>query len=74
MDAIIQRLQIESLNAQLSLLQLNCAYLAGRCASPDAMSEEAWELLELLEHAGTEAKIAQYVLGLLLGSAKPMWG
>ena len=49
MDAIIQRLQIESLNAQLSLLQLNCAYLAGRCASPDAMSEEAWETLNLLD-------------------------
>jgi hypothetical protein len=74
MDAIIQRLQIESLNAQLSLMQLSCAYLAGRCASPDAMAEEAWGLLELLEHVGSEAKIAQYVLGLLQGSAKPMWG
>ena len=55
-------------------MQLSCAYLAGRCASPDAMAEEAWGLLELLEHVGSEAKIAQYVLGLLQGSAKPMWG
>jgi hypothetical protein len=74
MDANVQRLQIESLKAQLSLMQLSCAYLAGRCASPDAIAEETWELLELLEHAGSEAKIARYVLGLLRGSYQPMWG
>jgi hypothetical protein len=74
MDDIIQRLQIESLKAQMSLLQLGRAYLAGRCVSPDAVAEETWEILKLMEDVKKESTVLQCVLNLVQGTVRPMWG
>jgi hypothetical protein len=74
MDAIVQRLQIETLKAQLSLWQLGRVYLAQRCESADALTEEAREISELMKHASKESGALEYDLRLAQGKTKPMWG
>jgi hypothetical protein len=74
MDHIIQRLQIETLKAQMSLLQLGCAYLAERCASPKSIAKETWEATRLMENASKESRVLRCELNLLRGSVRPMWG
>jgi hypothetical protein len=73
MDNIIQRLQIEALKTQLSLLQLGHAYLAGRCASADSIGEETLAMLKLIE-TRRESAVLQRVLDLAQGKVRPMWG
>jgi hypothetical protein len=74
MDEIIQRLQIETLKAQLSLLELGRAYVAGRCASPDALAAETVGILRRMEGSQKESGAIQGELKLLLGKIKPIWG
>ena len=74
MDNKIQRLQIETLKAQTSLLQLGRAYLAGRCASSESMAEETWEITKLMDDVSKESSVLKCVLNLAQGSVRPMWG
>jgi hypothetical protein len=74
MDNIIQRLQIETLKAQMSLLQLGRAYLAGRCASSDSIAEETWETTKLMDDVSKESSVLKCVLDLAQGTIRPMWG
>ena len=74
MDNIIQRLQIETLKAQMSLLQLGRAYLAGRCVSPESLAEETWEITKLMDNVSKESSVLQCVLSLAQGTARPKWG
>jgi hypothetical protein len=74
MDDIIQRLQVETVKAQLSLLQLGRAYLAGRSSSPDAMDPEAVALFQRMEVSRKETGALQGELKLLQGRVKPIWG
>jgi hypothetical protein len=74
MDAIVQRLQIETLKAQLSLWQLGCAYLAQRCESPMALAQETREIAGLMKYASQESGALEFVLKVAQGKTKPMWG
>ncbi len=74
MDDIIQRLQVESLNAQISLLQLGRVYLAERCASQNSASEANWDLLRLIEESKQRCNALRGELALLKGRVKPLWG
>jgi hypothetical protein len=74
MDAILQRLQIETLRAQLSLWQLGRAYLAQRCESAEALADEAREISRLMKHATEESGALEFVLKVAQGKTKPMWG
>ena len=74
MDSIIQRLQIEALKSQLSLMQLGHAYLSDRCQSPDCMAESAREMLKLLEDVRKERTVLECILALTEGKVRPMWG
>jgi hypothetical protein len=74
MDAILQRLQIETLKAQLSLWQLGCVYLAQRCESADALAEDARKISKLMKHANEESGALEFVLKVAQGRTKPMWG
>lgn len=74
MDSIIQRLQIETLKAQMSLLQLGRAYLAGRCVSSESMTEETWEMTKLMDDVSKESNVLKCVLNLVQGNVRPMWG
>jgi hypothetical protein len=74
MDRIIQRLQVESLNNQISLLQMGRAYLAQKSTSPDSMDEEAIEILWLMEQARQENGVLRGELRLIQGKVKPVWG
>jgi hypothetical protein len=74
MDNVIQRLQIETLKAQMSLLRLGCAYLAERCESPESIAEETWEITKLMDNVSKESSVLQCVLNLAQGTARPMWG
>jgi hypothetical protein len=74
MDAILQRLQVETLKAQLSLWQLGRVYLAQRCESTGALAEEAREIVHLMRHAARESGALEFSLRLAEGKTKPMWG
>jgi hypothetical protein len=74
MDAILQRLQIETLKAQLSLWQLGRVYLAQRCESVDALAEDARKISKLMKHANEESGTLEFVLKVAQGKTKPMWG
>ena len=74
MDRIIQRLQAESLNTQISLIQMGRAYLAQKSVSPDSLDEEAEEILWLMEMARQETGVLQAELMLIQGRVKPVWG
>jgi hypothetical protein len=74
MDSIIQRLQIEALKSQLSLMQLGHAYLSQRCDSADCMAESTWKMLSLLENVRQERAVLECVLELSEGKVRPMWG
>ncbi len=74
MDSIIQRLQIEALKSQLSLMQLGQAYLSQRCESAECLDECAWEMLKLLKNVRRERAVLECVLELSEGKVRPMWG
>jgi hypothetical protein len=74
MDAILQRLQIETLKAQLSLWQLGRAYLAQRCESLGALGEETREIADLMRQASKESGALEFDIKLAQGKTKPMWG
>jgi hypothetical protein len=74
MDAILQRLQIETLKAQLSLWQLGRVYLAQRCESSGALVEESLEMACLMRRATRESGALEFSLKLAQGRTKPMWG
>jgi hypothetical protein len=74
MDNIIQRLQIETLKAQMSLLQLGRAYLAGKCVSSESMAEKTWEITKLMDDVSKESSVLKCVLNLVQGRVRPMWG
>jgi hypothetical protein len=74
MDDIIQKLQIETLRAQMSLLQLGRAYLEGRCSSPDAVAAETTVLMKLADESRKESRALQGEMRLLQGKIKPIWG
>lgn len=74
MDAILQRLQIETLKAQLSLWQLGRVYLAQRCESAEVLADEAREISKLMKHATEESGTLEFVLKVAQGKTKPMWG
>jgi hypothetical protein len=74
MDNIIQRLQIETLKAQMSLLQLGRAYLAGKCVSCESMAEKTWEITKLMDDVSKESSVLKCVLNLVQGRVRPMWG
>ena len=65
---------IETLAAQFLPLHFGSAYLEGRCASPDAMTEETWEMSRLLEDAGKEKRVLQCLLDVFEGNLRPMLG
>jgi hypothetical protein len=65
---------IEILAAQFLPLHFGCAYLEGRCASPDAIADETWEMSRLLEDAGKEKRVLQCLLDVFEGNLRPMLG
>jgi hypothetical protein len=74
MDHIVQRLQVETLKAQLALFQLGRAYLAGRSESAEELNGESVALMELIQRAGAESSVLQAQLSLVQGNVKPLWG
>jgi hypothetical protein len=74
MDAVLKRLQIESLKAQLSLWQLGRVYLEQRCESPGALAEKTREMASLMRYATQESGALEMSLRLAQGKTKPMWG
>jgi hypothetical protein len=65
---------IETLIAQFFPLHFGCAYLESRCASPDAIAEETWGMLRLLEGANKEEHVFQCLLDVIDGNLRPMLG
>jgi len=74
MEPIVQRLQIETLKAQLALFKLGHAYLAGRCDSVEEMTAETFALLTVMHRAKTETSVLQAELDLAQGRIRPVWG
>ena len=72
MDRIIQRLQVESLNTQISLIQMGRAYLAQKSVSPDSLDEEVQEILWQMEQARQESGVLQAELKLIQGKVRPV--
>jgi hypothetical protein len=74
MENIVQRLQIETLKAQLALFQLGRAYVAGRCQSVEELNAETVSLMKVMQKTVIESGVLQAELNLVQGRIKPVWG
>jgi hypothetical protein len=73
-DAVTLGLPIETFFTQPLQIHFGCAYLEERCASPDAMADEAWRMSILFEEAVKEKEALQCVFDVLQGNLTPMLG